>query len=92
MDDIIADMEGYSRNIDILMENRDNELAEKETLSFNNYLEQFGRFFKTNGILDELDTPVEPETLPEPEPVSDSMTAAEVSEEPIPEDSASPQN
>ncbi len=92
LDDIIADMEGYSRNIDILMENRDNELAEKETLSFNNYLEQFGRFFKTNGILDELDTPVEPETLPEPEPVSDSMTAAEGSEEPIPEDSASPQN
>ena len=46
IDDIIADMEGYRRNIDILIENKDRELAEKETLIFNEYIDKFSHFYK----------------------------------------------
>jgi DNA-binding SARP family transcriptional activator len=35
IDEIIADMEAYRRNIDNLINNNDREVAEKETLIFN---------------------------------------------------------
>src|SRR5690606_3527276 len=44
MDDILADMQAYRRNIDILIENRDRELAESETLIFNEYIDMFSGF------------------------------------------------
>ncbi len=43
---IIGEMEGYSRIIDILAHNDVHALAEKETLIFNEYLDQFQHFFK----------------------------------------------
>ena len=48
IDDIIADMEAYRRNIDILINNNDREIAEKETLIFNEYIDKFEHFYKDN--------------------------------------------
>lgn len=53
IDDIIADMEAYRRNIDVLINNNDREMAEKETLIFNEYIDKFGHFYKE----DNLDAP-----------------------------------
>jgi len=50
IDDIISDMEGYRRNIDILIANNDREMVEKETLIFNEYIDKFSHFYK-----DEID-------------------------------------
>lgn len=44
IDDIINDMKAYRRNIDILIDNMDRELAEKETLIFNEFLDKFSHF------------------------------------------------
>jgi hypothetical protein len=44
LNDIITDMEAYNRNIDIVIRNGDRELAEKETLIFNEYIDKFSRF------------------------------------------------
>ncbi len=46
MDDIIGDMQGYQRNVDILIRNKDREFAEKETLIFNEYIDKFRSFYK----------------------------------------------
>ena len=58
IEDILSDMEAYRRNIDILIENQDHELAEKETLVFNEYIDKFTQFAGS-----------EPEFLEEPEPI-----------------------
>ena len=52
IEDIIGDMEAYRRNIDILIENNDRELAEKETLIFNEHIDRFSHFYKDE-ILEE---------------------------------------
>nr|WP_299339475.1 DUF2723 domain-containing protein [Allomuricauda sp.] len=44
IDDILADMQAYRRNIDILIENQDRDFAEKETLIFNEYIDKFSQF------------------------------------------------
>lgn len=44
IEDILADMQAYRRNIDILIENKDRELAESETLIFNDYIDKFSQF------------------------------------------------
>lgn len=44
LNEIITDMEAYNRNIDIIIRNGDRELAEKETLIFNEYIDKFSRF------------------------------------------------
>jgi len=51
IDDILADMEGYRRNIDILIANRDTELTEKETLIFNEYIDKFSYFVEGDNTL-----------------------------------------
>ena len=47
-------MEGYRRNIDILIGNRDKDLAEKETLLFNEYIDKFSHFYKDDMLEDDL--------------------------------------
>ena len=74
IDDIIADMQGYRRNIDILITNQDRELAEKETLIFNEYIDNFSHFYKDE-LLDDVPAPQAP--LRDPDmvdtlPVSDT--------------------
>lgn len=43
IENILADMQAYRRNIDILIENKDRTLAEPETAIFNEYLDLFSR-------------------------------------------------
>ncbi len=62
IDQIIADMEAYRRNIDILIDNDDRDVAEKETLIFNEYIDKFQHFYK-----DEDDFEI-PEMTPEANP------------------------
>ncbi len=51
IDDIISDMEAYRRIIDILIDNNDREMAEKETLIFNEYIDKFSHFYKDEGTV-----------------------------------------
>ncbi len=73
LEDIISDMEGYRRIIDILIENNDREMAEKETVIFNEHIDQFSHFYQ-----DELleDAPLEDtyeEDISDTLPVSDTI-------------------
>lgn len=54
INEIIADMEAYRRNIDILIMNKDRELAEKETLIFNEYIDKFSHFYKDEPTGEEI--------------------------------------
>ncbi len=59
IEEILADMEAYKRVIDIAIENDDRELAEKETLLFNEQLDRFG--FYQDSFLNQLpEIPAEP--------------------------------
>lgn len=46
IDNIIADMEAYRRNIDTVIANDEKDFAEKETLIFNEYIDKFQHFYK----------------------------------------------
>ena len=54
IDDIIADMEAYRRNIDTVIANDEEGIAEKETLIFNEYIDKFQHFYKNE---DDLEVP-----------------------------------
>lgn len=56
INDIIADMEAYRRNIDIVITNDSKEVAEKETLIFNEYIDKFQHFYKD---ADDMELPQE---------------------------------
>jgi len=57
IDEIIGDMEGYRRNIDVLITNDDREMVEKETLIFNEYIDKFSHFYKDE--IEEVSPPVD---------------------------------
>ncbi|MEM9361275.1 MAG: DUF2723 domain-containing protein [Bacteroidota bacterium] len=61
IDDILSDMQAYRRNIDILIENDDRDYAEKETITFNSFIDKFSQFVGD----DEEDFFEEPETDPD---------------------------
>ncbi|MEK6152080.1 DUF2723 domain-containing protein [Flavobacteriaceae bacterium 3-367] len=64
IDNIIADMEGYRRNIDTLIENDTQEMAEKETLIFNEYIDKFDHFVGGGSdFLQEVPAPEDPDLL-----------------------------
>ncbi|MEM0930924.1 MAG: DUF2723 domain-containing protein [Bacteroidota bacterium] len=44
IDDILSDMQAYRRNIDILIENDNRDYAEKETVTFNTFIDKFSQF------------------------------------------------
>jgi hypothetical protein len=71
IEDILADMEAYRRNIDILIENNDRELAEKETLIFNELIDRFSQFYE-NDLLEGDEGIQEP-----PSDLIDSMPVAD---------------
>jgi tetratricopeptide (TPR) repeat protein len=54
IDDIISDMEAYRRNIDTIIANDTEDMAEKETLIFNEYIDKFQHFYKDE---DDLEIP-----------------------------------
>ncbi|MEY8019410.1 DUF2723 domain-containing protein [Muriicola sp. SD30] len=73
LEDIIGDMEGYRRIIDILIENNDREMAEKETEIFNDHIDQFSHFYQED-ILEELpDEDMPMDELIDTMPVSDTI-------------------
>ncbi|PWL39325.1 hypothetical protein DKG77_00350 [Flagellimonas aquimarina] len=66
IDDVLTDMQAYRRNIDILIENQDRELAESETIIFNEYIDKFSQF------VDDSEDAFE-ETVPNPD-LEDSIS------------------
>ena len=77
IEDIISDMEGYRRNIDILIANDDREMAERETQLFNDHIDQFSHFYRDDFLEDVEGT--------EPEPDSPALEQADTT---LPVDSA----
>ncbi|WP_150451851.1 glycosyltransferase family 117 protein [Arenibacter lacus] len=69
LDDIIPDLEAYSRIIDILINNKEKNMAEKETLVFNEYIAKFERFYRSDAVED---------MLPEEEPAEVDSTALDI--------------
>ncbi len=69
LDDIIPDLEAYSRIIDILINNKEKNMAEKETLIFNEYIAKFERFYRSDAVED---------MLPEEEPGEVDSTALDI--------------
>lgn len=63
LDEIIPDLEAYSRNIDILITNRDKDMAEKETAVFNEYIAKFERFYRDDPVEDLLPPTDSPEVM-----------------------------
>lgn len=77
IEEIISDMEGYRRNIDILIQNDDREMAEKETAVFNDYIDRFSHFYRDD-LLDDVPPPEEPlDTAPA---VEDTVITEEIQE------------
>ncbi|MBT8321194.1 MAG: hypothetical protein KJO90_05935, partial [Eudoraea sp.] len=73
IEDIISDMEGYRRNIDILIENDDREMAEIETEIFNETIDLFSHFYQDE-LLEEEPWEEAPDTISaEEESASDSL-------------------
>jgi hypothetical protein len=71
LEEIIGDMEGYRRIIDILIDNDDREMAEKETAVFNDHIDQFSHFYKDD-LLEEI-----PEQEPEDEELIDTLPVSD---------------
>ena len=69
---IIGDMEAYRRNIDILIGNNDREMAEKETLVFNEHIDQFSHFYKDDLLEEEPLQEAPIEGILDTTPISDS--------------------
>ncbi|MGB5555572.1 MAG: hypothetical protein WBM83_12990, partial [Flavobacteriaceae bacterium] len=72
IDEIISDMEAYRRNIDILINNKDREIAEKETLIFNEYIDKFNHFYKEQESEIDMNPTSDPD-IQDTLPISDTM-------------------
>jgi hypothetical protein len=59
---MLADMQAYRRNIDILIENQDKDFAASETIIFNEYIDKFSQF-----VDDEEEELLEEPPLPDPD-------------------------
>ncbi|RTE55039.1 DUF2723 domain-containing protein [Arenibacter aquaticus] len=83
LDEIIPDLEAYSRNIDILITNQDKENAEKETLIFNEYIDKFERFYRNDPMEGLMPPNSDPDLIDStsmdaiPEEVKDSIAVPE---------------
>ncbi len=90
IDGIIADMEAYRRNIDVLIGNDDREMAEKETLIFNEYIDKFNHFYNKEDIpVEAVPSSDRDPDMTDTRPLSDSSandtSGAEVeSQDPVP--------
>ncbi|MEM7380153.1 MAG: hypothetical protein AAF361_03025 [Bacteroidota bacterium] len=72
IEDIIGDMEAYRRNIDILITNDDREMAEKETLLFNEQIDRFRHFYQDDLLEEEVVPETSDPDMQDTLPVSDS--------------------
>ncbi len=89
IDEIIADMEAYRRNIDILITNNDRELAEKETLVFNEYIDKFSHFYKEDLIEEQPSLNGDDPDMIDTVPVSDTNQIEDSTKPTTVEDSVS---
>ncbi|MBC2838746.1 DUF2723 domain-containing protein [Robiginitalea sp. SC105] len=90
-EEILSDLEAYKRINNILIDNNDEELAEKETLIFNEQIDRIA-FMNRDTLLDQL-PPADPDSMADPDlidtmPVSDTTQADNTRTE-LPADSAS---
>ncbi len=74
IEDIIGDMEAYRRNIDILITNDDREMAEKETLLFNEQIDRFRHFYQDDLLEEEVVPETSDPDMQDTLPVSDSTS------------------
>ncbi len=77
IDDIISDMEAYRRIIDITIDNDNREVAENETLVFNDYIDKFRHFYEDEYLEDEPE--MRDPDLIDTVPISDSMPSESTS-------------
>jgi len=92
IDEIIDDMSAYRRVIDILINNDIRNLAEKETLIFNEYIDKFEHFYRDN-ILEEDEMLPTGSTNPDMNDtmqISDSLAQDSVVMEEVPDTTTSP--
>ena len=73
IESIISDMEGYRRNIDILIDNNDREMAEIETQVFNETIDLFSHFYQDELLEEESWEEVPDSVIPEEDTVPDSL-------------------
>jgi hypothetical protein len=93
IEDILADMEAYRRNIDILIENNDRELAEKETLIFNELIDRFSQFYENDLLEGDEGIQEPPSDLIDSMPEADDTTAIDNTQiEILPDTLDPPQN
>jgi len=90
-EEILSDLEAYKRLNNILIDNNDRELAEKETLIFNEQIDRIA-FMNRDNLLDQL-PPADPGEMADPDlidtmPVSDTTMEDNVRTE-VPADSIS---
>ena len=71
IDDIISDMVAYRRIIDITIDNDNQEVAEKETLVFNDYIDKFRHFYEDEYMEEEPE--ISDPDLIDTVPISDTM-------------------
>ncbi|QCX01240.1 DUF2723 domain-containing protein [Aggregatimonas sangjinii] len=85
IDAIISDMEAYRRNIDVLINNSDRQLAEKETLIFNEYIDKFSHFYQNEAEDGEISIPPQDPDMDGPKPPADTIQpdATKVSDDEI---------
>jgi hypothetical protein len=76
IDDIIADMEAYRRNIDTVIANDEKDFAEKETLIFNEYIDKFQHFYKDEDSFEmpEGEFQDDPDMIIDTLPMSDTIS------------------
>jgi len=80
--DILGDLEGYIRLVDILSSNTDTKLEEKENLLLNEYLDKFNHFVQGNNRLLQDPEPEVPPTIDPDMPTSNAVdTTAAVLED-----------
>ncbi len=89
LEDILADMDAYSRNVDILIANDDRELAEKEILIYNERIDALCHFIGCNkeDFLTDPNLPSAPDPDMEDSTVIDSVSAQDSLETPPQQDS-----
>jgi len=83
-------MEAYRRNIDTLIANDDREIAEKETLIFNEYIDKFQHFYKDEDDMEMLESDLEGnpdmiDTMPISDTIRNDNTTTEAPLDTIPD-------
>ena len=80
LEEIYADIQAYRRNIDVLIINNDREIAEKETLIFNEYIDKFARFYEESDETEEELNFQEDPDMENTIPLTDTIPSEEINQ------------